>query len=124
MDNRAKQQLVVWWAIWGAFQAGIFAVYFLLTNHAHPATATPDSHLWLIGIIPLALSAVLRWGILPLMPNSQTALVVFLVGIALAETCCFLGIFIFPAHRLELFILSVIGIFQFIPLFASRFFSP
>src|SRR5262245_58115770 len=112
MDNRAKQQLVVWWASWGAFQAGIFAIYFLLTNHAS-APAALASNLWLIAVVPLGLSAVLRWGILPLMPNPQTALVVFLVGIALAESCCFLGVFIFPAHRLQLFVMSVLGIFQF-----------
>ena len=124
MDNRAKQQLIVWWTIWAAFQAGIFVIYFYLThNHAAPSDSTFNSSIWLAGFAPLIVSSLLRWLALPLMPNAQAALTMFLLGIALAESCCFLGLFIFPAHRLEMFLMSVFGILQFIPVFANRYFG-
>ena len=47
----------------------------------------------------------------------------FVAGIAFAEASCFLGLFIFPAHQKELFILSALGILQFIPFFARRFYA-
>ena len=124
MDNRAKQQLIVWWTIWAAFQAGIFVIYFFLTNNQPvPSNSAGGSSFWLAGFAPLVVSSLLRWLALPLMPNAQAALTVFLVGIALAESCCFLGLFIFPAHRLDLFLMSVFGILQFLPVFANRYFS-
>jgi hypothetical protein len=124
MDNRAKQQLIVWWTIWAAFQAGIFVIYFYLTNNrAAPSESAFNSSIWLAGFAPLIVSSLLRWLALPLMPNAQAALTVFLLGIALAESCCFLGLFIFPAHRFEMFLMSVFGILQFIPVFASRYFG-
>ncbi len=124
MDNRAKQQLIVWWTVWAAFQTGIFVIYFFLTNnHATLPAPTSGSPFWLIGFVPLVISVLLRWLVLPLMPNAQAALTVFILGIAFAESCCFLGLFIFPPFRVELFLMSVFGILQFIPLFANRYFG-
>ncbi len=124
MDNRAKQQLIVWWTVWAAFQTGIFVIYFFLTNnHATLPASTSGSPFWLIGFVPLVISTLLRWLVLPLMPSAQAALTVFILGIAFAESCCFLGLFIFPPFRVELFLMSVFGILQFIPLFANRYFG-
>jgi hypothetical protein len=43
-----------------------------------------------------------------------------IVGIGLAESVTFLGLFLFPSHRLDLFVLSALSIFQFIPTYARR----
>jgi hypothetical protein len=117
MDNN-KPQVVVWWAMWAAFQAGIFFIYYFLRT---PGELAPDSSpVWLAGAVPFLLSVVVRWAVLPRAANARLALPLFVVGIALAEASCFLGLFIFPAHRASLFYLSAAGIFQFIPTFASR----
>jgi len=69
------------------------------------------------------MSGAVRWSVLPMLKDAQKALPVFVVGIALAEMSCFLGLFIFPSHQMPLFIASVLGIFQFIPLFVGRYFN-
>ena len=122
-DNR-KAQLLVWWMLWLAFQTGGFFFYQFLGGSGSPATAEDSgSSLWAMGFVPFAASAIVRWIILPRLRSATTSLPLFVVGIALAETCCFLGLFIFPAHKQELFVLSVVGIAQFVPIFAGRYFS-
>ena len=54
--------------------------------------------------------------------GGNSAFPLFVMGIALAEMPCFLGIFLFPSHMQELFALSALGIFQFVPFFAGRYF--
>ena len=66
---------------------------------------------------------IIRWVVLPRIGNAQAALALFMFGLAIAEATCFLGLFIFPAHKQELFALSVLGIVQFVPHFARRFYA-
>lgn len=72
--------------------------------------------------MPVVLSVVVRWLVLPRAVIPQLALPLFIVGIALAEATCFFGLFIFPEHKQALVLTSALGIFQFIPLFARRFY--
>jgi len=113
------QPLVVWWALWAAFQIGIVFIYFKLGQSA----SAPHSHEpspWQLGLLPALISGAIRWSIFPRIRNAQKALPLFIIGIALAEVSCFLGMFIFPSHKLPLFVASLIGIFQFIPYYAGR----
>lgn len=120
MNNRSNPQLLVWWVLWAAFQIGIVFFYYFLGQATTQPQTNPDSPVWLAGFVPFALSAVIRWLVLPRINNVQPAFTTAILGIAFAEVCCFLGLFIFPAHKLELFVASLIGIFQFIPIFARR----
>jgi hypothetical protein len=123
MTNEAKQQWTVWWFVWAAFQSGIFVIYHFLGSKGGAAAPAGDASVWMAGFLPVAISAVIRWGVLPRVQTVQAALPMFVVGLALAEMACFLGVFVFPAHRQELFALSVAGIFQFMPFFARRYFD-
>jgi hypothetical protein len=118
---KLNPKLLVWWVLWLAFMQGIFVIYFFLRPGAgkHP-TDGPESSMFLLAIVPLAISAIVRWNILPRITSAARALPVFILGIALAEATCFLGLFIFPARHLELFVLSALGIFQYIPVFSAR----
>ncbi|MHA3771767.1 hypothetical protein ACXR0O_09555 [Verrucomicrobiota bacterium sgz303538] len=118
----AKQQLLVWWVLWFAFQSGIGIIYYFL-GRSMPNGVTPNELPWLIGVVPVFISALIRWVVLPKFRTPDQALPWFVIGIAFAETSTFLGIFIFRSHQQDLFILSVLGIFQFIPIFARRFFE-
>ncbi len=125
-ENTAPQQvLMVWWIIWGALQTGIFVIYhFLGSSPDAPKPSEVDSPIWLASLIPLAISTIIRWAVLPRFTSAVAALPFFILGIALAENLCFLGIFFFPEHKLNLMILSATGVFQFIPVFARRYFHP
>jgi hypothetical protein len=123
MNSRAKPQLIVWWVLWASFQFAVVLIYYFLgETGTHPQQPTSDSAAWLAGALPFALSAATRWAILPRIGDAQAALPVTIVGIALAEACCFFGLFIFPAHKQELFVISFFGILQFMPLFAARYY--
>jgi hypothetical protein len=70
---------------------------------------------------PFVISVLIRFLVMPRLKSIASALPVFIVGIAMAEMSCFLGLFIFPSHQRDLFILSAVGIFQFIPIYAQRY---
>jgi hypothetical protein len=122
MNNHTKYPLPFWWLIWAAFQIGIFIIYFFLgRTDVKPQSFATHFSAWLAGFAPVALSVIVRWLILPRTNNAQIGFSLFIIGIALAEMTCFLGLFVFPTQKQELFILSALGIFQFIPLFARRY---
>jgi cytochrome bd-type quinol oxidase subunit 2 len=126
-QQQMRAQMNVWWILWAAFQVGIFIMYQNLTKgaaqrpQAHAIDSALDSY-WLAALAPLAMSIIVRWLILPRVRIAQTALVFFIVGIAFAESVCFLGIFIFPAHKEQLLVCSLAGIFQFIPYYVGRYY--
>lgn len=124
MTDQPKPQWIVWWMLWLAFQVGIFVIYFVIGKDPGNTAAPADSALWLAGFVPVAISAIIRWNVLPRIETATAALPMFIVGLSLAEMACFLGLFVFPAHRQELFGASIAGIFQFIPFFARRYFPP
>jgi hypothetical protein len=123
-QQEAKAQMTVWWVLWAAFQVGIFIIFHSLNATIQQSqTQLVASSAWLAGLAPLTVSILIRWLVLPRIQNAQSALTLFVVGIATAESTCFLGLYIFPVHKQELFIASVLGIFQFIPYFAGRYFT-
>ena len=115
------KQLMVWWVIWFAFLVGIVQIYFIIGRTVESSTANASFNF--LGLAPFVVSSLIRWIVLPKMRRPQSALAMFIVGIAIAESSCFLGLFLFPAHKVELFALSVLGIVQFAPFFARKYFS-
>ncbi len=119
-----KTGLVVWWVLWASFLVGIFAIFhFVSRSTSSSPAAGPRSAAWLVALLPIAASGIVRWVILPRVTTAQTAWPLFILGIAFAESTTFFGLFLFPAHRQGLFIISALGIAQFVPIFASRFYS-
>lgn len=113
----------VWWALWAAFQIGIVVIYFFLTKSSS-TSSRPEPAPWVVALLPVLISGALRWSLLPKITDAVRALPIFVVGIAMAEATCFIGIFVFPAHKLILFCAAFIGILQYMPLFASRLVKP
>lgn len=125
MNQQDKTQLTVWWVLWATFQVGVFVIYFVLQSGPSRAVSpSPDSGAWIAAGMPVLMSIAVRWNILPRFKTSQSALPFMIIGIAMAESTTFMGLFIFRAHQLDLFILSVLGIFQFVPFYARNYFPP
>ncbi len=122
MTNEPKQQLAVWWILWATFLGTIVAMDHFIGGVGRASPPEDGSLIWLAAGVPVLVSARVRWVVLPRMASAQAALPFFIVGIALAEATCSLGLFIFQAHREDLFYLSFLGILQFVPFFARRYF--
>jgi hypothetical protein len=107
-------------------QLGVCVFYFVLggagTSAVSPAGAGASS-LWLIALGPLLVSMLVRVLLIVLTPAAHLAFALFIFGISLAESVCFIGLFLAPEHKLELFILSALGILQFLPWYAGKFYN-
>lgn len=116
-----KKLLLNLWVIWIALLVGTFLQFHFLGGGA---PRKPDEFPWFIPLLPLAVSVVVRWRLLPRMKNPVQILPLFVIGIAMAESTMFLGLYLTPSYKMECFIAAVLGIFQFIPLFARRLLFP
>jgi len=124
-DQRIKRQLLVWWSFWAASLAGVITIYFTIVGDKPLPPVSKDNPLQgLIGIVPLFVSIVIRWLVLPRSTDPRRAFVLFIIGVALAEACGILGMFLGGPYRDSLFVLGVLGITQFVPFFAKKLFDP
>jgi hypothetical protein len=115
-----KAQLLVWWVIWAAILNGLIVIYLFLGRGPVPPAVEGEMWLNLAGLVPLFVSIILRWLVLPRYTEINRALPVYIVGLALAEGCGILGIFLGGPYRDDLFVLGVLGVMQFMPLFAGK----
>lgn len=124
-DQRIKQRLLVWWVLWGSVLAGLIILYVALAQGKPLPPVSKENPLQgLIGVVPLFVSIVIRWLVLPRATDPNRAFVLFMLGVALAEGCGILGIFTGGAYRDSLFVLGVLGITQYVPFYAKKLFDP
>ncbi len=114
---------VVWWVIWSALLAGVVVIYvFLGRGPLPPPVSNPFPHL--VGLVPLFISVLLRWLVLPKQRDPAKALVLFILGASLGEACAILGVFLGGPLRDELFVLGALGLVQWMPLYARALTAP
>jgi hypothetical protein len=122
---RFKALRLVYWIAWASILSGLVLIYvFLARPDPKPAPAASDLLKNLAGVVPLFLSIILRWLVLPRYTDLARALPVFIVGLALAEACGILGIFLGGPYRDDLFVLGVLGVTQYVPLFIAKLLRP
>ena len=123
--QRIRTQLLVWWTLWASILAGLLVIYsFLGRGPQAPVVpgANPFPHL--VGFVPLFVSIIIRWLVLPRYTEPVPAFVMFVIGLSLAEACGLLGIFLGGPYRDSLFVLGVLGITQYVPFYAKKLFDP
>ena len=124
-DQKIKARLLVWWIIWAVSAVGLVMIYLLLAQGKPlPPASTQNPLQGLVGLVPLFVSIVLRWLVLPRVTEPTRAFVFFMAGVALAEACGILGIFLGGPYRDSLFVLGVLGITQYVPFYAKKLFDP
>lgn len=123
--QRVKVQLLIWWIIWAGILTGLVVIYLAL-GRGKPVSATAGGNplTGLIGLVPIFVSIIIRWLVLPRMSGLARALPVFITGLALAEAGGFMGIFLGGVYRDDVFLLGVFGVAQFVPIFARRISEP
>jgi hypothetical protein len=120
-----RTRLMIWWIIWASVLAGLVVVYYFLGRGPLPPVAPGANPLAnLLGLVPLFVSIVIRWLVLPRASGPGPAFFLFIVGLSLAEACGFMGIFLGGPYREDLFVLGVLGVGQFVPLYARKLFEP
>ena len=122
--QRHKGQLMVFWIIWASILAGLIIIYLFLGRGPVKPVVAADLPVNLAGIVPLFISIVVRWLVLPRCHELMRAFPVFIVGLALAEACGLMGIFLGGPYRESLFVLGVLGVTSYVPLFAKRLLEP
>ena len=125
-QRQIKARLLIWWIIWAAPLVGLTLIYLFLRGDQPPLAHVPpkETLTGLIGLVPLFISIVIRWLMLPRYTKEGRALVIFIIGIALAEGCGLLGTFIGGPYRDSLFLLGLLGIAQYVPFYAKKLFDP
>jgi hypothetical protein len=123
--QRERAPLTLWWLLWGGVLAGLVLIYLGLgRGPVKPPAAGVHPLAGLTGFLPLFVSIVIRWLVMPRFSSLARAFPMFIVGLALAEACGLLGIFLGGAYRDQLFLLGVLGIVQYLPFFARRYLLP
>jgi hypothetical protein len=119
---RARAQLMVWWILWASILLGLVLLYiFLGRGPVQAKDVLPEKSLTgLVGLVPLFLSIIIRWLVLPRSSGIKQALPMFIVGLASAEACGILGILLGGPYRQDLFLLGLLGIAQYVPFFAKN----
>jgi len=122
----ARLHPLIEWIVWSAISVVVIVLYFNFGQRpsAPEQTTTALSPLAFIGLGPLVASIALRWLLLPRMPSAQKRFPLFVVGVALAEACGILGIFLGGEHKDTLFALSLLGLVQYFPAFLPSFKPP
>jgi hypothetical protein len=114
--DRKAPAAIVWWIIWAGIIAGLTTIY--VVQRRSPSQPLSDS-LRFLPVGPLCLACVVRWLVLPRFSGVR-AFPIFIIGLALAEACGILGIFLVPSLKQEYFLLSLAALAQFAPLFLLR----
>ncbi len=125
-DQQIKARLLIWWAIW-AWTLGFLLVLYFFLGFGKPLPANADTSELprnLMAIVPLFISIVIRWLVLPRYTEERRALVLFIAGLALAETCGLLGLFLGGPYRDSLWVLGLLAVGQYMPFYAKKLFDP
>lgn len=105
--------------VWTVIFAGLVAAYLVVARKPlDPPAANPFQNL--VAIIPLFVSIVVRWLVLPRYSDAKRAFPMFVAGLALAEACGYLGLFTGGPYRQDFVLLSSLGIIQYMPFYARR----
>jgi hypothetical protein len=122
--QRAKTHLLVLWAIWGGVLAGLVVIYLVLGRGPVKPGTTADLPIQLAGMAPLFVSIVVRWLALPRFSGFSRMLPIYVVGLANAEGCGILGIFLGGPYRDSLFLLGLLAVVSYVPFLLTRLLEP
>lgn len=110
---------MVIWIIWFAITFGLVIIYSFAAPPA-PAGDQGSDPLQYLPLVPLAISVFIRWALLPRQKTIAAALPVFIVGLAMAEGCGIIGMFIVPQLKQTYLVLALLGLFQFAPFWVNK----
>jgi hypothetical protein len=125
MVKHTRQQALVLWVLWFSFLTGVIIYQFMLGRGIPSGENAPGAEWPVIAYVALAqlgVATVVRWLLLPRARTTGAVLVHMVLGIALCESVAFYGLFLVPenqpATKLTLWIVALVGVAQFAPIYA------
>jgi len=118
-------QKLQFWIIWIAMLGGLPVMQYAIAGGWPEGGDQGDvpASLLLITVAGIFASTLVRWVVLPRVKTPQTLLTTMVIGLALAEATWLLGNFLmssdFPETQRNAFILSFLGMCQFVPTYAK-----
>ncbi|QYM80870.1 hypothetical protein K0B96_08650 [Horticoccus luteus] len=109
---------VIWWTLWSGILLGLVAIY---TGLRPTIPASAAAGIRYLPLAPLLVAVLIRWVALPRVTQIRAAFPLFIVGLAFAEACGLMGLFLVPDLAAAYFILALLGLAQLAPVFAGRF---
>jgi hypothetical protein len=123
-NNKTKgPQAIVIWVLWLSFATALVMYRIMLVSKAantRSLTAPDTIVAWVCYVIPIVVVFALRWLVIPRLKQPIEVLPVFLVGVALAETLTFFGLFLFPAQFRLFYLMSWLLFVQLMPTWTIR----
>ena len=113
-------QVAIWWLVWVALLIGILFIYIEI-GISKVIYDDPDMTMDYLGLQPLIVSVIIRWVVLPRLTHARAAFQLFIIGIVLAESASYIGLFLAQQWKEELFFLGLLGMIQFVPVFLKRY---
>lgn len=117
---------LTFWVIWFAIFSGIFIIQVFAAG-GFPSgenEGQPPMVILLLSIGAVVISTAIRWLVIPKIKQVQPLLTAMIIGLALAEGCAILGMFVlgpeFPQSKVLLFTIGAGAVFQYMPTYASR----
>ena len=122
---QSRARLLVRWFIWGAMLTSLLSIGTVFGLLRAPEPVGDNPLLNLVALVPLFVSVVIRWLVLPRLDvDGKSGLPMFILGVALGEASGLLGVFLGGPYHDDLFILGALGIVQYVPFFQRRAYAP
>ena len=130
-EPNPKQQLITFWILWIGLFSAIFAYQFALGGGIPEGEDSEEPLNMVIPILAIGhilIATCIRWLFIPKAKTVMMLFILFVIGICLSEFAVLVEIFLIPSEypetKLTIFILSVLGTFQFIPTYAKSVIEP
>ena len=126
MTPAHKPQALVLWVIWASAFVSIFIYQFALGGGIPTGSDAPSSGVhpmvW-VALGQLVAASAVRWRLLPNAEAAGKKLILMIIGLSLSEGMEIYGLFLIhpdqPGTKLTLWVLSLLSVLQFIPVYAN-----
>lgn len=109
---------VTFWIVWGGILSGLVLITALVPPSSQPGV---NPALAYVPLLPLCVSAVVRFVVIPRISTLPKAFPVFLIGVAMAEASGLLGKFLSgPPHDMIYFGAALAMLALYVPFFTQR----
>jgi hypothetical protein len=113
------------WVIWASIIGGVPILQFVIGGGLPLGSNPPSAEippLAIVGVVMVIISTGVRWLALPRYSEMRQQLIMMIIGLSLSESAFFLSLSFLPRDqpetRLAIFVLSLLGMVQFMPLYA------